>query len=85
MVWGSGGKGINFLNTVPGAEHIRRAIDINAARQGRFLPRGGQQVVAPTSLLAQPPSVILVSNALWHNEIAATVSDLGIDCELIDV
>lgn len=85
VLWGSGGKGINFLNNVPGAEKIRRVVDVNPARQGRFLPRAAQAVVAPSALVETPPSVVLVSNALWHDEIAGTIAELGLNCELIDV
>ena len=85
MLWGSGGKGVNFLNTVPGAERIRRVVDVNPARQGRYLPREAQVVVAPSALLDASPSVVLVSNSLWHDEIAETIAELGLDCELIDV
>ncbi|MFK7788776.1 MAG: methyltransferase domain-containing protein, partial [Phycisphaeraceae bacterium] len=85
VLWGSGGKGINFLNTVPGAERIRRVVDINHARQGRYLPRAAQVVVAPEALVASPPSVVLISNSLWHDEIAVTIAELGLDCEVINV
>lgn len=85
VLWGSGAKGVNFLNTVPGADRIRRVVDVNPARQGRFLPHAAQVVVAPSGLLDAPPSVVLVSNSLWHDEIAGTIAELGLDCELIDV
>ena len=84
-MWGSGGKGINFLNTGPGAETIRRVVDINPARQGRFLPRAAQLIVPPTALVADPPEVMLVSNRLWHDEIANTIAELGVESELIDI
>lgn len=85
VLWGSGGKGVNFLNTVPGADCIRRVVDVNPARQGRYLPRAAQAIIPPSALLDAPGSVVLVSNRLWHDEIAATVANLGLDCELIDV
>lgn len=85
VLWGSGGKGINFLNTVPGAERIRRVVDVNPARQGRHLPRAGQQVIAPDALIESRPDVVLVSNRHWHDEIAGTITGLGLDCELLNV
>ena len=85
VLWGSGGKGINFLNTVTGAETIRRVVDINPARQGRYLPRAAQQIVPPGALTENRPAVVLVSNRLWHDEIASTIKELGLDGELIDI
>jgi len=85
VLWGSGGKGINFLNTVPGAERIGRVVDVNPARQGRYLPRAGQRIIAPVELIDAPPSVVLISNRLWHDEIAGTIAELTLDCELFDV
>ncbi|MEM9415323.1 MAG: class I SAM-dependent methyltransferase [Planctomycetota bacterium] len=84
VLWGSGGKGINFLNNVPGARHIRRVVDINPTRQGRYLPRAGQRVVAPAALVDSPPSVVVVSNPLWRDEIAQALTEFGLECELID-
>lgn len=47
-VWGAGAKGIAFLNILdPGAEKIEGVIDINARKNGHFVPLTGHPCMAP--------------------------------------
>ncbi|MCM2375136.1 class I SAM-dependent methyltransferase [Aporhodopirellula aestuarii] len=83
VVWGSGGKGISFLNAVEGSEIVRSVIDVNPNRQGRFIPLSGHEIVSPETLAAQPADVVIVTNALYQEEIRSQLNQLGMTAELL--
>jgi C-methyltransferase C-terminal domain len=85
-IWGAGGRGISFLNTVcsepaDSLEQVAFAVDINPTRQGRFLPRTGQEIVAPTALLNNPVDVLIITNPTYEPEIRREVQELGLECD----
>ena len=89
-IWGAGGRGITFLNTLfddpsKSLEQIPLAVDINPARQGKFLPRTGQPVLAPAELRTNPVDVLIVTNATYAPEIRADVGKLRVECTLLVV
>ncbi|MFH5804237.1 class I SAM-dependent methyltransferase [Alienimonas sp. DA493] len=83
--WGAAGKGVTFLNSVPLAEPeagvIRRVVDSNRNKQGRFLPGAGHPIVAPEALRDAPPDAVVISNALYEREIRRQAASLGLNCE----
>ena len=81
VVWGSGGKGISFLNAVDASDVFPVVIDINPQRQGKFIPGTGQQIVAPEWLQTHGTDYIVVSNPLYEHEIRAMVEQLGVQAE----
>jgi SAM-dependent methyltransferase len=83
VLWGSGSKGVSFLTTVPGAEMIEHVVDINPYRQGYFMPRTGQKIVAPEDLKALQPDVIVVMNRIYVPEIREMLSKLGLKPEVL--
>lgn len=82
-LWGSGGKGISFLNTIPAARQIEFVVDINPDRQDRHLARAGQRIVAPEALVEIRPDVIVITNPLYETEIRAQAKELGLDCDFL--
>lgn len=83
VLWGSGGKGISFLNTLPAGQCIEHVVDINPERQGRFIPGSGQPIIAPERLRELQCDVIILTNRLYEAEIRAQVSALGLQCEFL--
>ena len=81
VVWGSGGKGISFLNAIDAADVFPAVIDINPLRQGKYIPGTGHQIVAPDWLASQRPEVIVISNPLYEQEIRSMAGEVGVDCE----
>jgi Methyltransferase domain/C-methyltransferase C-terminal domain len=82
VVWGAGSKGITFVNTVPGGEAAACLVDLNPRKHGRFVPGTGQQVVGPPALKEVRPSVIVVMNPLYREEIEGRCRELGVDCRV---
>ena len=79
-MWGAGSKGITFANALLGSgEYLTTLIDLNTRKHGQFIPGAGLPVVAPEDLKDLPVSDVLVSNALYIDEIRRQLADLGVD------
>ena len=80
VVWGAGSKGVMFLGWL--GERIDHAVDLNPRKHGRYVAGSGQEILAPEHLRDLAPDVILVMNAVYRDEIAATIEQLGIKAQL---
>ena len=69
VIWGSGSKGVAFLNEMADSAVIEYAVDINPHRQGTFMAGTGQQIVAPSFLKSYRPHAVIVMNAVYVDEI----------------
>jgi len=87
LVWGAGAKGVSVLNHLHLHDDVIPAIvDINPAKQGRFVPVTGQRVIGPHELhgftsLGQSLAIIAM-NPNYEPEIRRTLRDLRIDAHL---
>lgn len=81
VVWGSGGKGISFLNSLDTYGTVQYVVDINPDRQGKFVPGSAQKIVAPNFLVDYRPDAIILTNVLYEREIKQQVKELGLTCE----
>jgi hypothetical protein len=82
-LWGSGARGISFLNFFRASDAVQTVFDINPKRQGKFLPVSAQRVLAPECLAAEQPDVIIISNPTYEAEIRAQADALGYRGEFI--
>lgn len=83
VVWGSGSKGVTFLNVIQPEGVIDRVVDINPRKQGKFVAGTGQPIVAPAALAENPPEVVIVMNAIYLDEIRAALAGLGVAAEVL--
>jgi len=81
VAWGSGGKGIHFLNALPTAGVIEYVVDINPDRQEKYVPGPAQKIVAPEYLVDYRPDVVVLTNPLYEREIKQHIGELGLACE----
>jgi SAM-dependent methyltransferase len=77
-LWGSGSKAVGFLTTIGDHGIVDCVVDINPARQGRFMPGCTMPIVAPARLPEFRPDVVLVMNSIYRDEIAAEIAALGL-------
>lgn len=73
-VWGAASKGVIFSVYLQRAGiELNEAIDINPAKQGRFLPCSGVQVSSPEKVAErlEPRDVVFVMNSNYLNEVVA--------------
>lgn len=80
-LWGAGARAISFLCSVPDLSAVQMAIDINPARQGRFLPKTGLPVVSPESLESSGVDLVIATNPNFAQEIRGHLADLGVCCD----
>lgn len=78
-VWGAGSKGVTFLNFIESGARVQYVVDINPAKQGKYVPGTGQRVVAPAQLTGEPPATVLAMNPVYTDEIRAQLRALGMD------
>lgn len=84
-VWGTGGKGVCFLNTVGAADVFHWAVDINPDRQNRYVPGSGQLIVGPAQLRNLRPDFIVITNPLYESEIRSAAAELDLNCEFLTI
>ena len=82
VVWGSGSKGVTFLNIFRDFE-IEYAVDLNPNKQGMYIPGAGQEIVSPNFLMEYKPDVIIIMNPKYEREIRKLKQQLGIRAKLI--
>ncbi|MBX2989528.1 MAG: methyltransferase domain-containing protein [Bacteroidetes bacterium] len=76
VVWGSGSKGVTFLNVLrPNVEYV---VDVNPRKQGMFTAGTGQCIVAPEFLVDYKPDVIIVMNPIYEEEIRGKLLQMGL-------
>lgn len=83
--WGSGGRGVFFMNMFDTAELIPYVADINPNRQGAYLTGTGQKIVAPEFLKEYEPDVILVTHSTYVEEIKIQAAEIGLTAEIVSV
>jgi len=83
VVWGSGGKGISFLNSLPTADLIPYVVDINPDRQQKHIPGTAQRIVPPEFLIDYRPDTVILTNPLYEREIRQQLQELGIDVNFL--
>jgi len=71
-IWGVAGRTIHFLthNSI-GPGQVRFAVDVDPRKQGRFIPRTGQQIVSPEECVRRRPDAVIVLNERYVREVAA--------------
>ncbi|HEY0008288.1 MAG TPA: class I SAM-dependent methyltransferase [Tepidisphaeraceae bacterium] len=83
-LWGAGARAISFCTLFDLTdESVPYIVDINPKRQGNFLPRTLQKVVAPEHLLADKPDVIIITNSGYAAEIRQQISEMGLLCDVM--
>lgn len=83
VVWGTGGKGIGFLNTLDTTGAIDYVIEINPDKQGRFVPGSAQQIMPLEFLAEYRPDKVIITNALYQEEMQEQARQLGVNPEFI--
>ena len=83
VVWGSGSKGVTFLNTLRPDEQIEYVVDINLRKQDMYVAGTGQKIVAPAFLRDLRPDVVIVMNAIYADEVRTTLIDMNATAELL--
>lgn len=83
-IWGAGAKGMTFVNMVdPDGRLIDCLVDINPAKQGRFVAGSGHVIVAPDDLAARGIQSLILLNPNYTAEVRALLAVHGSEATLI--
>jgi SAM-dependent methyltransferase len=81
-LWGTGARGVNFLNIADPTGVIEAVVDINPRKHGMHAPGTGQRISPPESLVAEPPDLVVVMNPNYLDEIGAALAGMGLSPEV---
>jgi hypothetical protein len=84
-VWGGGSKCVSFLGALGVGDEVGAVVDINPFKQGKFVPGTAHEVLAPEDLVAAPPDLVIAMNALYEDEIRASLANMGLGAEVVAV
>lgn len=85
VVWGSGSKGITFLNMLRLQDQVKYAVDINPRKQGKFITGAGQEIISPEALQTYKPDCVIVMNPVYIDEIKTMMADMGLEAAYLTV
>jgi cyclopropane fatty-acyl-phospholipid synthase-like methyltransferase len=83
VIWGTGSKGVTFLNALRITDSIPYAVDINPRKHGFFVAGTGQEVVPPDFLRDYRPDIVVVMNRIYEQEIRSMLDSLELRSEIL--
>lgn len=79
VIWGAGSKGITLANAIgPASRALAALIDLNDRKHGLCVPGVALPVLSPQALQDIRPDLVLVSNALYEEEIIEMVKEMDL-------
>jgi Methyltransferase domain/C-methyltransferase C-terminal domain len=85
-LWGAGAKGVTFASLFdPQAERLMCVVDVNPAKQGRFIAGSAHPIVAPSDLKTFGVRNIILLNPNYLQEIEAILQQENLDVNLVMV
>ncbi len=82
-LWGSGSKAVSFMKALGIGDQIEHVVDVNPYRHGRYIACTGQRILAPAELVAVQPRTVIAMNAVYRDEIGASLAELGVQTEML--
>lgn len=84
-IWGAGAKGVTFANLAdPDCELIDCVVDLNPAKQGKYLPGTGHPIVPLEELSVRSIDVAILMNPIYREENQLMLDKAGIKARLIE-
>ncbi|MDA8692808.1 class I SAM-dependent methyltransferase [Saprospiraceae bacterium] len=79
VIWGAGGKGSTFVNLLdPKGDKIKYLVDINPAKQNKYVSVSGHHIFSPSQIEIDPPDQIIIMNPNYKDEIINSVTNKSI-------
>ncbi len=85
VLWGSGSKGVAFLNKLAVTDEIGYVVDINPNKFGTYMAGTGHEIVGPSFLQEFQPDTVIIMNPIYEPEIAAQLAELGLEPRIMTV
>ncbi len=85
-LWGAGAKGVTFANLLdPDGSRIAGVVDVNPAKQGKFLAGTGHAIVSPDELPRLGVKSVLVLNPNYQAEIQRCLAGISPTIAVVDL
>ena len=85
-IWGAGAKGSTFLNLLDTERKaVQYVIDINPAKQNKFIAGTGHPICSPDVLLEKPVENVLIMNENYIEEIKQYLTDKNITANTLSL
>jgi len=81
-IWGTGSKGVMFLNLTDKNRNVQYCIDINPNKKGKFIPGTAHKIIQPGFLKVSPSDVIFIMNEIYRQEIQETLKSMNNPAEI---
>ncbi len=84
-LWGSGTRGISFLNLADPTCTIDQVIDVNPRKHGKYVPGTGQRIDGPGQLQIEgnAPDIVLIVNPVYVDEITQDLHGRDLHPEIL--
>jgi hypothetical protein len=82
VLWGSGSKGVTFLNVLGEQNVVDYIVDINPHKQGKYVPGTGQKIISPDYLKEFRPDIVIVMNSIYVDEIKNMIQDMDLSPQI---
>lgn len=84
-LWGAAAKGVTFANLVdPDRAAFECLVDINPAKQGRFVPGTGHPIIAPAGLAGRRIAAVVLLNPNYKDEVMAILREQHLSIDVLD-
>lgn len=85
VLWGSGSKGVSFLNYLGIRDEIEFVVDINPYKHNMYMPGTGQKIISPDFLKEYKPDIVIAMNPIYREEIQRDLDRMRLTPELLTV
>ena len=86
VVWGAGAKGVTFCNlTDPDQRWLQAIVDINPAKQNKYIAGTGHPILAPGQLTREDNATVLVLNPNYFAEVVQHLKVLNLNACVLDL
>jgi SAM-dependent methyltransferase len=83
VIWGSGSKGVSFINNIGAGDELAAAVDINPHKWGKYMVGSNHEIIAPDKLKDVDPNLVVAMNPIYMDEIGADLKKLGVNAPLV--
>jgi hypothetical protein len=82
LLWQAGGKALAVLTLSDVADAVVGVVDGNPAKRGLYLPGTSRSILGPQDVAALEPRHVVVMNAIYVDEVARALSDVGVAADV---
>ena len=83
VLWQAGGKALAVLTLADVGDAVSGVVDGNPAKRGLYLPGTSRSISGPQDVATLEPRHVVVMNAIYVDEVARTLSDVGVAAEVV--